>query len=150
MAVSCGTPMPATMRVVQMEPGADLDGVGAGVDQRHGALVGGHVAGDDLHPVRLALQSLDRARHVDGVAVGGIDHHHIDPGLDQGHGAFIAIVAGGGGRADQQPALGILGRVRVGLGLVHVLDGDQADGAIIVVHDDQPLDFPLLQKGSRL
>ncbi len=39
MAVICGMPAPVTMRVVQMEPGpdADLDGVGAGVDQRHGA-----------------------------------------------------------------------------------------------------------------
>ena len=36
IAVTCGTPTPATTRVVQIEPGpdADLDRVGARLDQR--------------------------------------------------------------------------------------------------------------------
>ena len=50
IAVTCGTPTPATTRVVQIEPGpdADLDRVGAGVDQRLRARVGGDVAADDV------------------------------------------------------------------------------------------------------
>ena len=54
--------------------------------------------------------------------------------------------------ADQQPALAVLGGQRMGLGLLHVLDGDQADGAVVVVDDDQPLDAVLLQQraGFRL
>jgi hypothetical protein len=42
--------------VVQIEPGPmpDLDGVGAGVDQRLGALGGGDVAGHHLHALRRA------------------------------------------------------------------------------------------------
>ena len=49
-AVTCGTPTPATTRVVQIEPGpdADLQGVGARVDQRLGRLAGRDVAGDHL------------------------------------------------------------------------------------------------------
>jgi hypothetical protein len=57
IAVSCGTPTPATMRVVQIEPGpdADLDRVGAGADQRLAGRLGGRdIAGDDLHLVAAA------------------------------------------------------------------------------------------------
>ena len=51
IAVSCGTPTPATMRVVQIEPGPmpTLIGVRAGIDQRLGAFRGRDIAGDDLH-----------------------------------------------------------------------------------------------------
>ena len=46
----CGTPTPATTRVVQIEPGPmpTFTRVGAGVDQRLGRLGGRDVAGDDL------------------------------------------------------------------------------------------------------
>jgi hypothetical protein len=52
MAVICGTPTPATMRVVQMEPGPmpTLTRVGARVDQRPRGLGGGDVAADHLRP----------------------------------------------------------------------------------------------------
>ena len=56
IAVSCGTPTPATMRVVQIEPGPmpTLIAVGAGIDQRLGALGGGDIAGHHLHRIRHA------------------------------------------------------------------------------------------------
>ncbi len=46
MAVTWGTPAPVTTRVVQIDPGADadLDGVGAALDQGERALGRGHVA----------------------------------------------------------------------------------------------------------
>ena len=52
--MTCGTPTPATTRVVQIRtgPDADLDRVGAGVDQRLGRLAGRDVAGDDLELAR--------------------------------------------------------------------------------------------------
>ena len=55
IAVTCGTPTPATTRVVQIEPGpdADLDAVGAGVDQRLRAGPGRDVAADHVD-VRVA------------------------------------------------------------------------------------------------
>ena len=44
--MSCGTPTPATIRVVQIEPGPTptFTAVGAGLDQRLGALGGRDVA----------------------------------------------------------------------------------------------------------
>ena len=50
MAVICGTPAPATTRVVQIEPGPmpTFTASAPGVDQRLGRLGGGDVAGDDL------------------------------------------------------------------------------------------------------
>ena len=49
----CGAPTPATTRVVQMEPGpdADLDRVGARLDQRGRRGTGGDVAADHVDPV---------------------------------------------------------------------------------------------------
>ncbi len=84
------------------------------------------------------------------MAVGGVDHHHVDPRLHQGQGALEAGVADRGGRPDQQTALGVLGRMGVGLGLLHVLDGDQADGAVVLVHHDQALDLVAAQQRPRL
>ena len=54
IAVSCGTPTPATMRVVQIEPGPmpTLMASAPAVDQRLGAFAGRDIAGDHLHRVR--------------------------------------------------------------------------------------------------
>ena len=84
------------------------------------------------------------------MAVGGVDHHHVYARLDQRHRTLIADIADGGGRADQEAAVAILGGQRIGFGLVHVLDGDQADGAIGLVHHDQPLDLAFAQERPRL
>jgi hypothetical protein len=50
MADNCGTPTPATIRVVQILPGtnAHFHPVGAGIHQCFGAFAGSHVAADDL------------------------------------------------------------------------------------------------------
>ena len=63
--MTCGTPTPATTRVVQIEPGpdADLDRVGAGVDQRLRAGAGGDVAADDVDPVDVVLEPGDHLQH---------------------------------------------------------------------------------------
>ena len=52
----CGTPTPATMRVVQIEPGPmpTLTRVRARIDQRARRFGGGDVAGDDLLVAPLA------------------------------------------------------------------------------------------------
>src|SRR6185503_3601648 len=108
IAVNCGTPTPATTRVVQIEPGPmsnKVQVVGAMVDQRLGALGGGDVAGDDLHFVRLALDAVDGVEHVARMAVRGIDHDQIDAGRDQRLAAGEPLVADGGGGGDAQPPL---------------------------------------------
>ena len=96
-----------------MEPGpdADLDGVGAGVDQRLGALAGGRLAADDVHMGggRILLEPGDHVQHALAVAVGGVHHQHVDAGLDQGHGTLVAVAEEADGGADAQPAFVVLG-----------------------------------------
>ncbi len=71
-------------------PDADLDGVGAGIDQRLGAFGGGDIAGDDLHRIGEPLDPPHRVEHAARMAVGGIDDHEVDAGLDQALGALEA------------------------------------------------------------
>ncbi len=80
----------------------------------------------------------------------GVDHHHVDARLHQRQRALEAGVADRGGGADQQAALRVLGGVRVRLGLLHVLDGDEAHRAVGVVDHDQPLDLVLAQEPAGL
>jgi hypothetical protein len=74
--VTCGTPTPATTRVVQIDPGPDahLDAVGARVDQRLRARPGRDVAAEHLHVAgrRVRLQPGDHVEHQPGVAVGDV------------------------------------------------------------------------------
>ena len=148
MAVSCGTPTPATIRVVQIEPGPmpTLMAVGAGIDQRLRAFGGRDIAGHHLHLVGGALDAVDRVEHVLGMAVRGVDHDEIDAGLDQLLGAVVALVADRGGGGDAQPALLVLAGVRIGDRLLDVLHRDQADAAILRVDHQQLLDAVLVQQ----
>ena len=80
------------------------------------------------------------------MAVRGIDHDQIDAGRDQRLGAREALVADRGGGGDAQAALLVLAGVRIGDRLLHVLDGDQADAAVLVVDHQQLLDAVLMQQ----
>src|ERR1035437_7747577 len=111
MAVTCGTPTPATTRVVQIEPGptptlmpsapaswdagcADragththLDASGAGVDQRLSTRPGGHVASDDVDVGhrRFGLEPADHVGDAPGVSVGGVNDQQVHARVDQRH-----------------------------------------------------------------
>ncbi len=84
------------------------------------------------------------------MAVGGVDHNQIDAGIDQRHGALEPVLADTGGGADAQSALFVLTGVRIGLGLLHILDGDQPDTAEGLVDHQQLLDAELMQEAPRL
>ena len=131
-AVSCGTPTPATMRVVQIEPGPmpTLIDVGAGVDQRLGGLGGRHVAGDHLNAVRQLLDARHRLQHAARMPVRGVDDDQVAAGRHQQLGALEAVLADRRRGGDAQAPLGVLGGVRVLLRLLDVLDGDEADAAV--------------------
>ena len=81
-----------------------------------------------------------------GMAVRGIDHQHVDAGVEQRLGALDAVLAGAGRGGDAQPAVLVLAGVGKALRLLDVLDGDQADAAIGVVDDQQLLDAVLMQQ----
>ena len=148
IAVSCGTPTPATMRVVQIEPGP-MPTLIASAPASINALapsLGRDVAGDHLHLVRQPLDPVDRFEHAHRMAVRGVDHDQIDAGGDQQFGALEAGFADRGRGGDPQAALLVLAGVRIGDRLFHVLDGDQADAAIVLIDHQQLLDAVLVQE----
>ncbi len=116
MAVSCGTPTPGddARGADRARTNADLDGVGAGIDQRLRASVVATLpaitcTAFDSRLIRLTASSTPR-----GVAVRGVDHDHVDAGLDQLLGALEPVVADGGGGRDPQAALLVLAGQRIG------------------------------------
>ena len=95
MAVTWGTPTPATTRVVQIEPGPTPT-LTASTPASTRACAPARVA--TLPPMtwtcRVAGSVLSRRDHVEqqpGVAVGGVDDEHVDARLDQGGGALPGV-----------------------------------------------------------
>ena len=84
------------------------------------------------------------------MAVRGVDHDHVDAGIDQPLGALEAVVADRGRGGDAQAALLVLAGERMRDRLLDVLDGDQADAAILVVDHQQLLDAVLVQQALGL
>ena len=125
---------------------ADLDGVGAGVDQRLGAFAVATLPATTCTLFDILLDAVDGVEHHLRMAVRGVDHDEIDAGVDQRLGARIALVADRGRRGDAQPPLLVLAGVRIGDRLLDVLHGDQADAAILIVDHQQLLDAVLVQQ----
>ena len=114
-AASCGTPTPATTRVVQIEPGPMptlMESAPASIS----ALVAVHgrdIAGDDAHRVGHLLHPADGIEHALGMAVRGVDDDDIDAGIDQPHRReVLGIGCPPDGGTGAQAALGVLGRRR--------------------------------------
>src|SRR5699024_9502543 len=139
MAVTWGTPTPATTRVVQIDQGL----LTVLVDE---------VAANHLDVSEKGIV-LDRADHLQGqagVAVGGVDHQHIRAGLSQRAGALEGISEEADPGTDQQTPLAVLGGVGELLGLDEILDGDQPAQDAVVVDQRQALTLVLAQHGGRL
>ena len=150
-AVSCGTPTPATIRVVQIEPGP-MPTLIASAPASTSALrrLGRRdVAGDDLDRVGQRLHPLDRLGDIGIVAVRGVDDDAIAAGVDQRLGAREAGVADRRRGGHPKPAFGILGRERRGDRLLDILDGDQPDAVVVLVDHQQLLDPPLVEDAPR-
>ena len=107
------------------------------------------VAGDHLHRVGGLLDRLHRAQHALRVAMRGVDHDDVRLGGDQRARPGLAVRPDAGCGGDAQAAKFVLVGERVRLGLVHVLDGDQADAAIGVIDHQQLLDPVLVQQAPR-
>ena len=147
-AVICGTPTPATTRVVQIDPGPmpTFTRVGAGPDQVARRRGGGDVARDEVDPPPVRPpQPPHRVEHGLGVPVRGVDDDDVDAGLDQPLGALLRVAADADRGADAQPAVPVLAGVRVLEVLLDVLDGDQPDEPPLAVDDGQLLDAVAVQ-----
>ena len=133
IAVSCGTPTPATIRVVQIEPGPMptlIESAPASIS----ALAPSAVAilpATTCTAFDMPLDAGHGIEHAPRMAVRGVDHDEIDAGVDQALAARIAGFADRGGGGDAQPALLVLAGVGIGHRLLDVLHGDEADAAII-------------------
>ena len=71
---------------------ADLDRIGAGVDQGLGRLGGGHVAGQNLNRIRQFLDPPDHVENLLGMAVRRVDNNHVNTGIDKAFGAGIPLL----------------------------------------------------------
>ncbi len=140
------------MRVVQIEPGPmpTLIASAPAVDQRLRAFLCRNIAGNHLHRVGEPLDAVDGFQHVQRMAVRGIDHDEVDAGIDQPLGAVETALADRGGGRDTQAPLRILAGERMRHRLFHVLHGDQADAAILIVDDNELFDAVLVQHPLRL
>ena len=150
--MSCGTPTPATMRVVQIEPGP-MPTLIASAPASISASAPSRVATlPAMTETLLVARWMRRTwlKHLLGMAVRGVDDEAVDAGRHQHLGALETLVADGGGGGDAQPPVGVLGGVRMGGRLLDVLDGDEADAAPRIVDDHQLLDPVLMQEPARL
>ena len=95
IAVIIGTPMPATTRVVQIEP-APMPTFTASTPcsiSAIGALGGRDVAGDEVDVGKALADPADHVEHALRVAVRGVDDEHVDAGGDERLGALHRVLA---------------------------------------------------------
>ena len=108
--MSCGTPTPATMRVVQIEPGPMpiLTASAPASISACAPSARGDVAGHHLGVVAELLHARHGLEHALRMAVRGVDHDHVDPGVDQHLARAQPVLADAGRRGGAQPALLVL------------------------------------------
>ena len=127
-------------------PDADLDRVGAGVDQCHRALVGGNVAGEqvDFGELLLDLRGLHRARARSGHAPSRWPERPTRLATSSAARSRKSPVAPMAPPTRRRPLL-VLAGIGVLQLLLDVLDGDQALQLVVVVDDQQLFDAVLVQ-----
>ena len=120
------------------------------VDQRLAPIARSDVARDDLHPVRQFLHPLNSVEHRTRMPMRRVDHDSVDARINQRLAPLEACIANSRRRRHAQPPLLILAGIRIGLALLHILHGEQADATPLVIDHDQPLDPVLVQQLARL
>ena len=79
------------------------------------------------------------------MAVRGIDDNDVRFGVEKRFGASVAEVADTGRRSHTQTSFFVLAGIGVLGGFLHVLDGNQADAAIVIIDDEKLFDTMLMQ-----
>ena len=118
---------------------ADLDDVGAGLDQLAGALGGDDVARGQAHGRPLAGAELgpcgaDRLDHLVLVAVGGVQHDHVRADVDEAADPAGDVGVDPDGDGDAQAALGVGGGAVDGRA-EHAGGGEHSAQRTLRVHD---------------
>ena len=120
---------------------ADLDAVGAGVDEELSGLGGGDVADEDVDLRESLLYGAERTGHIGRMAVCRVDHHCVDAcvneSLDAGEGVGGDTDTGG----HAETPLGVLACVGIVLDLGDVAVGDEAYETVVGVDHRELLDL---------
>ena len=120
---------------------ADLDRVGAGLDEVERGLAGGDVAADDVDVGKVALDPAHALDDAGAVAVRGVDDDDVDAGADEQLGALLGAVADADRGADAKLAVRVARGVREARLLGDVLDRHQAAQLEGVVDDQDALEL---------
>ncbi len=151
-ALICGTPTPATMRVVQIEPGP-MPTLTASAPASINASAASPVTMLPAITCCAGQRALMR-RTVSitplRMAVRRVDDDHVHAAVAQRRRTIERVGTGADGRADAQRAALVLAGAREFRGLLEVLDGDHALEAVIVVDDQHLLDPMLVQQRQHL
>ena len=118
---------------------ADLDDIGAGVDQRQRALVSGHVAGHQGHIREGLFHVAHRFQNARRVSVRRVDGQHVHARPHELRRAFQIVARGSYGSGHAQTAFFILAGVGVFQFFLDVLDRDQALQVVLIVNHQQLL-----------
>ncbi len=111
-----------------MEPGpdADLDAVGARVDERPGSVCRHDIAGDELQLRMRLANALDRRDHAAGMAVRSVDDDDVDARLGKLRDPVERVRCRADRGADPQAPVLVLAGAREIAGLLDVLHRDHA------------------------
>ena len=115
-------------------PNADFHCIGTGPDEIARSLRRGHVARHELSVGELALEVPHRINHTAGMPVGSIDHHQINPSLQEPSNPFFRIHRNAYRGSNAQPAMSVFACIGMPDLLLDVLEGDQA------LQDPVPID----------
>ena len=153
-AVICGMPTPATIRVVQIEPGP-MPTLTPSAPASMSAFAASAVTMLPAISCRSGYCAFDRAHaleHVARMAVRRVDDDDVDAGLDEQRDALVGVDAGADGRADAQRAARVLAGERVVVRFLDVLHGDHAAKleAFVLVDDEHLLDAVLVQEAEHV
>ena len=143
MAVTCGTPTPATTRVVQIDPGPTPTFT-ASAPASTSASVASAVATlptTSSAPSKRAFSSRAIASTPTEWPCAVSSTSTSAPGVDERPGTIERVRPDADGGRNTQPPLVVLRRVRVRDPLRDVLDGDEAAQHAVRVHDGQLLDL---------
>jgi len=149
-AVICGTPTPATTRVVQIEPGP-IPTLTASTPAATRSSAASLVTMLPAMSSRSPQRDFNRAaisEHAAGMPVRRVEHHHIDPGFAQRHHPIQRVGRGADRGSDAQPADRVLAGARKFGGLLEVLDRDHALEFVVAVDHQHLLDAVLCAAGA--
>ena len=151
-AVNCGTPTPATTRVVQMLPGP----MPIFTASAPASISASAPSGVATLPAITCTELESFLMRLTAASTPAEWPCAVSTTMTSTSAAISAsrprvpVLADAGRGGDAQPAQLVLVGERVRLRLVHVLDGDQPDAAIGVVHHQQLFDAVAVQQPPRL